>query len=140
MRPYCAQHGRIQRASSGSALAVDHHALVRDDGTQDPALVAIGHTEVVERGGDLFAHLVELCRREAQMLVRRLHILASVVEGIARDLADPEGAHELEAGQIPRLIPFHAASRWVVVVRWRPGMHAGAHPAARADVAMTTTQ
>src|SRR5690349_14173844 len=32
------------------------------------------------------------------------------------------------------------ASRWVVVVRWRPGMHAGAHPAARADVALTTTQ
>src|SRR6185312_6841062 len=45
----------------------------------------------------------------------------------------------------------HAASRWVVVVRWRPGMHAGGNPgrpgmhaggnpAARARVALTTTQ
>src|SRR6185437_10212734 len=39
-----------------------------------------------------------------------------------------------------RTTGFHTASRWVVVVRWRPGMNAGGNPAARADVAMTTTQ
>src|SRR5690242_6695568 len=107
MRPCFVQHGRNHSVSRQSELAVDHVALVGDDGAQDLALLALWHAEVVQRLGDLFAHLVELVRGKVQMLVRGMHILAGVVEGATGHFADPQRSHELEGRQLALLVPLH---------------------------------
>jgi hypothetical protein len=56
------------------ALRIDHLGVPGHDGGQEPLLFGLRHTEVVKRAGDLHSDLVELLRRDVQILVGFVHV------------------------------------------------------------------
>jgi hypothetical protein len=59
---------------------VDHLVLLRNDGGQHLLLLSLLYLEVVERAGDLGSDLVELLRRDVEVLMGLVQLLAGVAE------------------------------------------------------------
>src|SRR5512146_430228 len=96
-------------------VALGHLALVCRERSQDFPFLLVGHFEGVERSSELGRHLVELGGRDLQLAMGFFQaercaawFRGCVVLGSAGDVADPEGAHELEAWKSAQVVgvPF----------------------------------
>src|SRR5690349_21684248 len=94
------------RGSSGGERSFGHVTLVSCERPEDLTLLALRHTEGIERARKDRRHFVELGSRDPEIAVGFLEAergaarpCGAELERSAGDLADPQGAHELEAGK-----------------------------------------
>jgi soluble P-type ATPase len=107
-----AHHGVGTRAPLyGRQVALVHLALVCRKRSQDLALLPLGDLEVVKAAREFSRDFIELLRRDAELAMgflqtkrRTSRLGGDVFERPTGDVADPQGAHPLQARESVRLL------------------------------------